>query len=255
MLMLDEPASGLSRGERQLLTELLLGLDPSITLILIEHDMDIALTRRAQRDDDARRAGHRRGHPGRDPGQPDRPRPVPRSADMAPSPPPRPSLPPRPRRCSRSRGSTRSTEGARARRPELHDGARLARDRRPQRDGQDHALQRDHGHRAAAGRGLDPLRGQGARRRPVAQDRPARHRLRPAGASPLPVAHRRRAPADRLAERGRRADGRASGRASASTSSSRGSPSASATAAHSSRAASSRCSRSGARWSRIRAWS
>jgi len=43
MLMLDEPASGLSRGERVLLTELLLALDPAITLILIEHDMDIAL--------------------------------------------------------------------------------------------------------------------------------------------------------------------------------------------------------------------
>ena len=43
VLMLDEPASGLSRGERVLLTELLVGLDPSITLILIEHDMDIAL--------------------------------------------------------------------------------------------------------------------------------------------------------------------------------------------------------------------
>jgi len=42
-LMLDEPASGLSRGERQLLTDLLLGLDRAITLILIEHDMDIAL--------------------------------------------------------------------------------------------------------------------------------------------------------------------------------------------------------------------
>jgi branched-chain amino acid transport system ATP-binding protein len=42
-LMLDEPASGLSRGERQLLTELLQGLDRDITLILIEHDMDIAL--------------------------------------------------------------------------------------------------------------------------------------------------------------------------------------------------------------------
>ena len=44
LLMLDEPASGLSRGERQLLTELLLGLDPDITLVLIEHDMDVALT-------------------------------------------------------------------------------------------------------------------------------------------------------------------------------------------------------------------
>ena len=43
LLMLDEPASGLSRGERQLLTDLLLALDRDITLILIEHDMDIAL--------------------------------------------------------------------------------------------------------------------------------------------------------------------------------------------------------------------
>jgi branched-chain amino acid transport system ATP-binding protein len=43
LLMLDEPASGLSRGERQLLTELLLGLDRRITLLLIEHDMDVAL--------------------------------------------------------------------------------------------------------------------------------------------------------------------------------------------------------------------
>jgi branched-chain amino acid transport system ATP-binding protein len=43
LMMLDEPASGLSRGERTALTDLLLGLDPSITLILIEHDMDVAL--------------------------------------------------------------------------------------------------------------------------------------------------------------------------------------------------------------------
>jgi branched-chain amino acid transport system ATP-binding protein len=43
LLMLDEPASGLSRGERQLLTQLLLALDREVTLILIEHDMDIAL--------------------------------------------------------------------------------------------------------------------------------------------------------------------------------------------------------------------
>jgi branched-chain amino acid transport system ATP-binding protein len=43
LLMLDEPASGLSRGERVLLTELLLALDRDITLILIEHDMDVAL--------------------------------------------------------------------------------------------------------------------------------------------------------------------------------------------------------------------
>ncbi len=43
LLMLDEPASGLSRGERELLTELLLALGPELTLIVIEHDMDVAL--------------------------------------------------------------------------------------------------------------------------------------------------------------------------------------------------------------------
>jgi branched-chain amino acid transport system ATP-binding protein len=43
ILMLDEPASGLSRGERTLLSDLLLGLDRTITLVLIEHDMDVAL--------------------------------------------------------------------------------------------------------------------------------------------------------------------------------------------------------------------
>ncbi len=44
LLMLDEPASGLSRGERERLTELLLSLQGDITLLLIEHDMDVALT-------------------------------------------------------------------------------------------------------------------------------------------------------------------------------------------------------------------
>jgi branched-chain amino acid transport system ATP-binding protein len=48
LMLLDEPASGLSRGERVALTDLLLELDKSITLILIEHDMDVAL-RVAQR--------------------------------------------------------------------------------------------------------------------------------------------------------------------------------------------------------------
>jgi branched-chain amino acid transport system ATP-binding protein len=44
LMMLDEPAAGLSRGERALLTDLLLQLDREITLVLIEHDMDVALT-------------------------------------------------------------------------------------------------------------------------------------------------------------------------------------------------------------------
>jgi branched-chain amino acid transport system ATP-binding protein len=43
LMMLDEPAAGLSRAERVNLTEQLLQLDPEITLILIEHDMDVAL--------------------------------------------------------------------------------------------------------------------------------------------------------------------------------------------------------------------
>ena len=43
LMMLDEPAAGLSRAERVNLTELLMALDPAITLILIEHDMDVAL--------------------------------------------------------------------------------------------------------------------------------------------------------------------------------------------------------------------
>jgi branched-chain amino acid transport system ATP-binding protein len=41
MLLLDEPAAGLSRSERQLLTALLLSLDRAVTLLLIEHDMDV----------------------------------------------------------------------------------------------------------------------------------------------------------------------------------------------------------------------
>ncbi|MFL5625745.1 MAG: ABC transporter ATP-binding protein [Ktedonobacteraceae bacterium] len=43
IMMLDEPAAGLSQRERMRLTELLLALDPAITLLLIEHDMDVAL--------------------------------------------------------------------------------------------------------------------------------------------------------------------------------------------------------------------
>ncbi|GAB3171633.1 ABC transporter ATP-binding protein [Myceligenerans halotolerans] len=42
VLLLDEPASGLSRGERERLTELLTSLADGVTLLLIEHDMDVA---------------------------------------------------------------------------------------------------------------------------------------------------------------------------------------------------------------------
>jgi branched-chain amino acid transport system ATP-binding protein len=43
LMMLDEPASGLSRGERARLVELLEALAADVTLLLIEHDMDVAL--------------------------------------------------------------------------------------------------------------------------------------------------------------------------------------------------------------------
>ena len=43
LLLLDEPAAGLSVGERRNLLTLLRALPRAITLLLIEHDMDIAL--------------------------------------------------------------------------------------------------------------------------------------------------------------------------------------------------------------------
>jgi branched-chain amino acid transport system ATP-binding protein len=42
LLLLDEPAAGLSRPERQQLTTVLLALDRDVTLLMIEHDMDVA---------------------------------------------------------------------------------------------------------------------------------------------------------------------------------------------------------------------
>jgi branched-chain amino acid transport system ATP-binding protein len=41
-LLLDEPTAGLSPAESQAMTALLKGLDPAITLLVIEHDMDVA---------------------------------------------------------------------------------------------------------------------------------------------------------------------------------------------------------------------
>lgn len=43
VLLLDEPAAGLSPGDRGTLAALLRGLPQSITIVLIEHDMDVAL--------------------------------------------------------------------------------------------------------------------------------------------------------------------------------------------------------------------
>jgi branched-chain amino acid transport system ATP-binding protein len=43
VLLLDEPTAGLSPAESRLMAGLLGRLDPSITVLMIEHDMDIAL--------------------------------------------------------------------------------------------------------------------------------------------------------------------------------------------------------------------
>jgi len=42
LLLLDEATAGLPPGEINMLTSMILGLDPSITLLIIEHDMNVA---------------------------------------------------------------------------------------------------------------------------------------------------------------------------------------------------------------------
>jgi branched-chain amino acid transport system ATP-binding protein len=43
LIMLDEPAAGLSPGERETLVQLIQAMTPEITLILIEHNMEIVM--------------------------------------------------------------------------------------------------------------------------------------------------------------------------------------------------------------------
>jgi len=43
MLLLDEPAAGLSPSERSMVADIIRSLDRNITVVLIEHDMDLAL--------------------------------------------------------------------------------------------------------------------------------------------------------------------------------------------------------------------
>jgi branched-chain amino acid transport system ATP-binding protein len=43
MLLLDEPAAGLSAAERTMVAAIIRALPPELTIILIEHDMDLAL--------------------------------------------------------------------------------------------------------------------------------------------------------------------------------------------------------------------
>ena len=43
LLLLDEPAAGLSPAERSLVADIIRALPADITIVLIEHDMDLAL--------------------------------------------------------------------------------------------------------------------------------------------------------------------------------------------------------------------
>lgn len=42
LLLLDEPAAGLTSSERELISQLVLGLSEDITILVIEHDLDLA---------------------------------------------------------------------------------------------------------------------------------------------------------------------------------------------------------------------
>ena len=44
ILLLDEPMAGLSAAERGFMTELILSLKPEITVVIIEHDIDVAFS-------------------------------------------------------------------------------------------------------------------------------------------------------------------------------------------------------------------
>lgn len=44
ILLLDEPMAGLSTNERTFMTELIMRLEPEITVVIIEHDIDIAFS-------------------------------------------------------------------------------------------------------------------------------------------------------------------------------------------------------------------
>jgi branched-chain amino acid transport system ATP-binding protein len=44
LLLLDEPAAGLSPSERVIVTDVIRSLPSDITIVLIEHDMDLVLS-------------------------------------------------------------------------------------------------------------------------------------------------------------------------------------------------------------------
>ncbi len=62
LLLLDEPFAGLSVDERKEVQRLLASIPRDVTMVMIEHDMDVALELRRRHHRHAFRRGHRRGH-------------------------------------------------------------------------------------------------------------------------------------------------------------------------------------------------
>ena len=103
VLFLDEPCAGLSPSERQRIFQMIRSLPRDITVVLIEHDMDVALGLADTRHGDEPRPRHGGGNAGRRAAQPGGPRRVFRPCLT----PPRPWSP-----CCRSPRSTPITATA-----------------------------------------------------------------------------------------------------------------------------------------------
>ena len=198
-ILFDEPAAGLSPHERRDLVAILTSLPAHIGYIIIEHDLDVAL-RVAERVTMMHNGRiFKEGTPEEIENDPEVQE-IYLGAAMAES---AAADPPDPRpagllwRVARHPG--RRAHG-RAPRPVA---------RRPQRHGQDDALQHHRRPQAGAQR-LDPPRRRRDRRARAARHRPPRHRLRAARPAGLAQPHGRRAPPRRGARRGRcGVDGRA----------------------------------------------
>ena len=208
LILFDEPAAGLSPGERRELVALLAALPEHMGFIIIEHDLDIALRvveqvtvmhngrvlkhgTPQQIESDAEVAAIYMGG-GRHMSWFSR-----RRVEVGPG----PIL--RVDRLNVYYGRAHARAG---RLP--HPGSRHPGRRRPQRHGQDDAVQRHH--RAGGGVRQHQARRHGARRPAAARDHGTRHRLCAAGPPRLAVAHGRRASAAGRAQRpSRRLDDRA----------------------------------------------
>ena len=242
LILFDEPAAGLSPAERRELVALLRSLPEHMSFVLIEHDLDIALKRGRARDRDAQRprvedrhaerdrkrragAGHLHGEQAAD--------------DLLVATIATPAH-------RKTRGPILVVEGldvyyGRAHALQgvsLSDRSRRVRHRRPQRHGQDHAVQRHH--RPGAGH----RQRQAARAKRCSAWRRTRSPKR--GIAYVPQG-RRVWPSLTVDETLRLVAHAASATWSASTRCSRAWPSARATAARSCPAASSRCWPSAAR--------